>query len=101
MVFTGKLWSFGRKDARALVAGLGGSFEDDVTLRTTVLVVGAESYPDGVPDLVPPVDDASTQHYKLRRAAQINAETPGRIRLLSEDEFCRVAGQPSVAERRT
>jgi len=101
VVFTGKLWSFGRKDARALVESLGGTCDDDVTIRTTLLVVGAGSYPDGAPDLSLLLDDNSTQNQKLRRVAQINAEQPGRIRVLSEDEFCRVAGQPAVAERRT
>ena len=101
IVFTGKLWSFGRKDARALVDSLGGTCDDDVTIRTTLLVVGAGSYPDGAPDLSLLLDDNSTQNQKLRRVAQINAEQPGRIRVLSEDEFCRVAGQPAVAERRT
>ena len=101
VVFTGKLWSFGRKEARALVDDLGGASDDDVTVRTTLLVVGAASYPDGAPDLSVLLDDTSTQSQKLRRVAQINAETPGRIRVLSEDEFCRLAGQPAVAERRT
>ena len=101
VVFSGKLWSFGRKEARALVEGFGGATDEDVTVRTTLLVVGAASYPDGAPDLSVLLDDSSTQSQKLRRVAQINADTPGRIRVLSEDEFCRLAGQPAVAERRT
>jgi len=101
VVFTGKLWSFGRKEASKLVEELGGSTDDDVTVRTTLLVVGAASYPDGAPDLSVLLDDTSTQNQKLRRVAQINADTPGRIRVLSEDEFCRLTGQPAVAERRT
>ncbi len=101
VVFTGKLWSFGRKESRTLVEELGGATDEDVTVRTTLLVVGAASYPDGAPDLSVLLDDTSTQNQKLRRVAQVNAETPDRIRVLSEDEFCRLAGQPSVAERRT
>lgn len=101
VVFSGKLWSFGRKEARGLVEELGGATDEDVTVRTTLLVVGAASYPDGAPELSVLLDDTSTQSVKLRRVAQINAETPGRIRVLSEDEFCRLAGQPAVAERRT
>ncbi len=101
VVFSGKLWSFGRKEARALVEELGGATDEEVTVRTTLLVVGAASYPDGAPDLSVLLDDSSTQSQKLRRVAQINADTPGRIRVLSEDEFCRLAGQPAVAERRT
>ncbi len=101
VVFTGKLWSFGRKEARGLVEELGGATDEDVTVRTTLLVVGAASYPDGAPDISVLLDDTSTQSQKLRRVAQINADSPGRIRVLSEDEFCRLAGQPAVAERRT
>ena len=101
VVFSGKLWSFGRKEAGGLVEELGGATDDDVTVRTTLLVVGAASYPDGAPDLSVLLDHTSTQSQKLRRVAQINADTPGRVRVLSEDEFCRLAGQPAVAERRT
>jgi tetratricopeptide (TPR) repeat protein len=100
LVFTGKLWSFGRKEARAVVERLGGTTDDDVTQRTTLLVVGGESYPEGVPDLARLVHDTSTHSQKLRRAAQLNAEQPGKIRLLSEDEFCRRIGLPSVADLR-
>ena len=100
LVFTGKLWSFGRKEARAVVERLGGTTDDDVTQRTTLLVVGGESYPEGVPDLARLVHDTSTHSQKLRRAAQLNAEQPGKIRLLSEDEFCRSIGLPSVADLR-
>jgi tetratricopeptide (TPR) repeat protein len=101
VVFSGKLWSLGRKDARAMVERLDGACDDDVTLRTTLLVVGAETYPDGVPDLAALLDDTSTQSVKLRRVAQINAEHPGRIRVLSEDEFCRRTGLPAIEDLRT
>ncbi len=101
VVFTGRLWSLGRKEARATTERAGGVCDDDVTLRTTLLVAGAESYPDGVPDLSAIVDDTSTQNQKLRRAAQINAEHPGRVRVWSEDEFCRRVGLPAVANLRT
>ena len=42
LVFTGRLWSISRKDARAAVGRLGGACDDEVTPRTTLLVVGAE-----------------------------------------------------------
>jgi tetratricopeptide (TPR) repeat protein len=100
VVFTGKLWSLDRKEARAVVERLGGVSEDEVTQRTTLLVVGGETYPEGVPDISRLPADQSTHSQKLRRAAQINADEPGRILMMSEDEFCRTAGLPSVAERR-
>jgi len=40
VVFTGKLSALGRKDACALVVRLGGLTADDVTSKTTMLVVG-------------------------------------------------------------
>jgi tetratricopeptide (TPR) repeat protein len=100
VVFTGKLWSLGRKEARSLVERLGGTVDDDVTLRTTVLVVGALTYPDGVPDLRDLAGEVGTHRQKLRRAVQMNAEAPGRIRIISEDDFCRRVGLPSIAELR-
>lgn len=101
VVFAGKLWSLGHKEARAVVERLGGSAADDVTLRTTLLVLGAESYPDGVPDCARVEHDTSSSSAKLRRALQVNAEHHGRVRIISEDEFCRQAGFPGVAELRT
>ena len=100
VVFTGKLWALGRKDARAIVERLGGIADDDVTLRTTLLVVGGETYPEGVPDIARLLNDHSTHSQKLRRAAQVNADQPNRIRVISEDEFCRSLGLPSIAELR-
>jgi tetratricopeptide (TPR) repeat protein len=100
VVITGKLWSLGRKEARSTVERLGGTVDEEVTLRTSLLVVGSLTYPDGVPDLSQLTVDQSTHRQKLRRAAQLNAEQPGRIRIISEDELCRRIGLPSVAELR-
>lgn len=100
VVFTGKLWSIGRKEARALVERHGGVADDDVTLRTTLLVLGGDTYPDGAPDLARLATDHSSASLKLRRVAQLNAETPGRITVIGEDEFCRALGMPSMAELR-
>ena len=86
VVFTGKLSSLGRKDAWALVARLGGSTADDVTARTTLLVVGAE----GFSGTSPPTDKSN----KVRRAEELNAHGSG-IRILSEAEFCQLAGVPT------
>jgi tetratricopeptide (TPR) repeat protein len=100
VVFTGKLWSLGRKEARGVVDQMGGASADDVTMKTTLVVVGGETYPDGVPEISQLATDPSTHRQKLRRAAQINAEHPGRIRMVSEEEFCRMVGLPTVAELR-
>jgi tetratricopeptide (TPR) repeat protein len=100
VVFTGKLWSLGRKEARSVVDQMGGVTADDVTMKTTLVVVGGETYPDGVPDISQLATDPSTHRQKLRRASQINTEHPGRIRVVSEDDFCRLVGLPTVAELR-
>jgi tetratricopeptide (TPR) repeat protein len=83
VVFTGKLSSLGRKDARALVARLGGSTADDVTAKTTMLVVGGEGF------------GPSEKSQKLIRAQELNAQG-AHIEVLPEDQFCRLAGVPTL-----
>ncbi|MFN2446518.1 MAG: tetratricopeptide repeat protein [Vicinamibacterales bacterium] len=101
VVFAGKLWSLGRRDARALVERLGGASDEELTLRTTMLVLGAERYPEGPPEPARLERDTSASSAKLRRAVQLNVDQPGRIRILSEDQFCRLVGLPGVAALRT
>lgn len=88
VVFTGKLSTLGRREAHALVIRLGGSAADEVTARTTMLVVGAEGFP-------------SEKSNKLRRAEELNdryagqqegEKPPAPIRIIPENEFCRLAG---------
>ena len=74
VVFTGKLSSLGRKEAQALVIRLGGSAADEVTAKTTLVVVGAEG-------------GASTEKSQKQR----KAEDLG-VRVIGENEFCRMAG---------
>ncbi|HXH05529.1 MAG TPA: tetratricopeptide repeat protein [Vicinamibacterales bacterium] len=90
VVFTGRLSSLGRREARELVEALGGRTADDVTAATTMLVVGAEGFG--------PAGTRPEASRKLRRAEAINAQSPGRIRVLSEEEFCRLAGLPSPTD---
>jgi tetratricopeptide (TPR) repeat protein len=94
VVFTGKLSSLGRRDAQALVARLGGATADDVNAKTTMLVVGAEGFGG-------PADDADAagvreKSNKLKRAEELNAQADAPpIRIMSEEEFCRLAGVPT------
>src|SRR5215470_8578868 len=89
VVFTGKLSSLGRKDANALVARLGGATNEDVNARTTMLVVGAEGF--GAAN-----DPSRTRSQKLIRAEELNAQQPAPpINILTEDQFCRLAGVSS------
>jgi len=74
VVFTGKLSSLGRKEAQALVIKLGGSAADEVTTRTTMVVVGAEGFSGG------------EKSQKLRKAEEL------KTRVITESDFCRLAG---------
>lgn len=74
VVFTGKLSSLGRKEAQALVIRLGGSAADEVTARTTLVVVGAEAGPN------------AEKSQKQRKADDLG------VRVISENDFCRMAG---------
>jgi tetratricopeptide (TPR) repeat protein len=85
VVFTGKLSSLSRKDARALVSRLGGTTGDDVNAKTTMLVVGAEGFAGG--------SDAKSN--KLKRAEELNAIQSDQIRILTESAFCVLAGVPT------
>lgn len=100
LVFTGRLWSLSRKEARAAVSRLGGRCDDEVTPQTTMLVVGADTFPEGVPDEQALTGDSTTHAQKLRRAAQVNAEHPGRVRVITEREFCVMAGLPDLQDQR-
>jgi DNA-binding transcriptional MerR regulator len=77
-----------RKEARALVARLGGSSADDVTARTTILVIGAGASLAGAP--------SSEPDRKVRKAEQMVAAATAQIRLVTEDEFCAMVGLPSA-----
>ena len=91
IVFSGKYVSVGRREAREIVESLGGATAVDVTDRTTMLVVGG-----GGPD-----SSGSTRNSKVRKAEQANAETPGRVRIITEEDFCHLTGltSPQTLER--
>ena len=74
VVFTGKLSSLGRKEAQALVIRLGGSAADEVTAKTTLVVIGAEG------------GGAAEKSQKQRKAEDLG------VRVIGENDFCRLAG---------
>ena len=80
VVFTGKLSSLGRKDAFALVTRLGGGTAEDVNAKTTMLVIGAEGF------------GSVERSQKLKKAEDLNAQQAGQIQILSEEQFCTLAG---------
>jgi tetratricopeptide (TPR) repeat protein len=96
VVFTGKLSSLGRKDARALVVRLGGSAADDVTAKTTMLVVGAEVL-SGPGDVASSEDGSRSieKSNKLKRAEDLSTQPGHRLEILTEEAFCRLAGIPT------
>jgi tetratricopeptide (TPR) repeat protein len=87
VVFTGKLSLLGRKEARALVTRLGGATADDVSARTTMVVIGAAQFGQAG-------DRERTG--KLKRAEELNGQQGAGIQILSEEEFCRLAGVPTL-----
>jgi len=89
VVFTGKLSSLGRREARALVARLGGATADDVNAKTTMVVVGAEGFGGSSESA------AREKSNKLKRAEELIAEGSARIEILTEDLFCRLANVPT------
>jgi tetratricopeptide (TPR) repeat protein len=94
VVFTGKLSSLGRKDARALVARLGGTTAEEVSARTTMLVIGAEGFGPVAPANAD-ADDAPDKSQKLKRAEEMNTQRESAIRIVSEEDFCGLAGVPT------
>jgi tetratricopeptide (TPR) repeat protein len=86
VVFTGKLSTLGRKEAQALVERLGGHLADEVTPKTTMLVVGAEGPSRDVDR------SEGEKTHKLKKAEKLNLQTAVHIRILSESEFCKMAG---------
>jgi tetratricopeptide (TPR) repeat protein len=87
VVFTGKLSSLGRRDARALVARFGGATADEVNAKTTMLVVGAEGF-----------GPSAEKSNKLRRAEELNTDSGQPIKIIPEEQFCRLAGVPTPDE---
>jgi tetratricopeptide (TPR) repeat protein len=87
VVFTGKLSLLGRKEARALVARLGGTTADDVSARTTMVVIGGAQAAQ---------TNERERTGKLRRALELIDQQAARIEILSEEAFCRLAGVPTL-----
>ena len=83
VVFTGKLACLTRQAAHARVRELGGDIADEVTRRTTLLVVGDEGFLSKI--------DKSR---KLRIAER---QVP-RVQIISEEEFCRRAGLQTAGD---
>jgi len=95
VAFAGKLTLLGRKEARELVERLGGTTADDVTAKTTMLVVGEELAGQAEPN-----GAARDRNPKIRRAEDLNTSQAGIIDIISEDAFCRLTGVPAPADLR-
>ena len=94
VVFTGKLASLSRRDARAVVQRLGGAAGGDVTMRTTILVVGAETQEQAVPgtgEALVSGSHSDARNRRVKKAEAVNLKVPGQIQIISEDDFCRLA----------
>jgi tetratricopeptide (TPR) repeat protein len=76
VVFAGTLSRMSRREAAALVERQLGRVATAVTRETTMLVVDAAPPEQGTPD-----------ERRVTEAMKLNARYPGRVRLLTEDEF--------------
>ncbi len=104
VVFSGQLSSVSRRDARALVQRLGGVAAEEVSARTTMLVIGAGGAGGaaGGPRAVARpqggngerAEDAENTK-KIKKAEQVNASHAGRVSILAEADFCALARLPS------
>jgi len=83
VVFTGKLASFQRSEAQALVQKSGGTTPAGINKNVTLLVIGDEGYLKEI-----------SKSNKLKRAEEINAGG-GQVRIISESEFLEMAGLES------
>jgi tetratricopeptide (TPR) repeat protein len=83
VVFTGKLASFQRSEAQALVQKSGGTTPSGINKNVTLLVIGDEGYLKEI-----------SKSNKLKRAEEINGGG-GQIRIISESEFLEMAGLES------
>jgi len=91
IVFSGKLSSVGRDDALEAVARLGGRTDQAVSEDTTILVLGGAASEAG---------DGAARAGAMRRAEALNSSGAGRIRIIGEEDFCRLAGLLSAARLR-
>jgi tetratricopeptide (TPR) repeat protein len=90
VVFAGTLSRMSRREAAALVERQLGRVATAVTRETTMLVVDAAPPEQGTPD-----------ERRVTEAMKLNARYPGRVRLLTEDEFYDLvmagSGEPGAA----
>ena len=91
IVFSGGLSSVGQADALEAVSRLGGRTDQDVSEATTILVLGGSASDK---------DGLEARADAMRRADAINASGAGRIRVIGEEDFCRLAGLLSAARLR-
>jgi len=84
IVFSGKLSSIERREAQQAVVRLGGSVAGEVSDQTTILVLGSGANGSEV---------AEARHAAAQeRAEALNAASVRRIRIITESDFCRLAG---------
>ncbi len=82
VAFAGSLASLSRREACELVVRLGGTISEEVNSRTTLLVAGA------------PTGHGGGGAPAIGRARSLNAGGRAAVRIIGEDEFCRMAGLP-------
>jgi Flp pilus assembly protein TadD len=97
VAFAGRLLTMTRKQAAALVVDLGGAVEPDLSDAVTLLVVGADTRTEAPAGGEGAGRADADVERKLRRAAESGRSGAGRVRVMSEDEFCARAGRVTPA----
>ena len=96
VVFTGRLTSLSRKEACVLVQRLGGEAADEVSSRTTMLVVGGGVLErPGSLQVKHQGPSRGSESKKFKKAEQVNARRPGKVHILTETDFCGLGGLPA------
>lgn len=88
VAFVGRLLTVSRKRAAEVVAQLGGSSEPDLSPRTSLVVVGADTRATAGDA----TSDTDIDRRRLRRAEERAQEAGSSLRLIDEDAFCERAG---------
>lgn len=99
--FTGTLSSISSQEAFELVKRFGGAVCKEMSIETTLLVLGADGCFDAdatgrSSDFIPG-DDKKEKTNALKQAKALNNYSPNQVRILSEDEFCELCGLRTIS----
>ena len=89
LVFVGRLSTLSRRQALDLVHRLGGTTADDITPRTTMVVIGSTGGARGARE------PGSAEAERIRQRVHEIGEARVPVEVLDEEAFCSLVGRPS------